>query len=238
MDGSGAGHASPSSAAAPRTASWSAPSSSTERIRRRRRARSKIGDVDPRRLDGRPPSQAGRPAMGLEEAQRVALGGRAHAGGDAGGPQALGGERRAARRGRAGRRGSRSSRATSDSGRPARSSIAAVSAPRPRKGDSASATADTGACGHVQAAVGVGVVVPRGALVLAGEPQRPARGVARGRRVDRQHPPDDHAKLPAASASIASSSSRVFPPRMRSTGRRSRRCGLTPSSQSSAASGE
>ena len=134
--------------------------------------------------------------------------------------------------------GSRSSSATSDS-RPARAlehrrgQRAAPAEGRQRLGDRRHRR-----LGHVQAAVGGRVVVPGGALVLAGEPQRAARGVARGRRVDRQHPPDDHAKLPAASASIASSSSRVFPPRMRSTGRRSRRCGLTPSSQSSAASGE
>ena len=88
--------------------------------------------------------------------------------------------------------------------------------------------------GGVQAAVARGVVVPRGALERAREPERPARRRGARRRVPGQDPPEDHAKLPARSVAIASSSSRVCPRRIRSSGRRSPRLGFSPTSQRSA----
>ena len=233
----GAGHASPSSLAASRTTSWSGLSSSTERIRSRRRARSKRVTLihEASMVDHHRRPVARRCVS--KRRQRVALSGRAHARGDARRPQALRGQ------------GLRLVEVQQAGGLAQIERQERQPAPRAlehrRRQRAAPAEGRQRLChrrhrtlGHVQAAIGRRVVVPRGALVLAGEPQRAARGVVCGRRVDRQHPPDDHAKLPAASTSIASSSSRVLPLRMRSTGRRSRRCGLTPSSQSSAAAGE
>ena len=190
-------------------------------------------DVDPARLERRPPAQPGGLRVRVEQPRGVALRGRAPARRDLGRAQRLGGqhervvevdERRAVVQLDHGQR-QRPAHAREQ----VRVQFTGPAERRERLGDRGHRR-----LAHVQAAVAGAVVVPPGALERAREPERPARRRGAGRRVPGQDPPQVHAKLPARSVAIASSSSRACPRRIRSSGRRSPRLGFSPTSQRSA----
>ena len=93
------------------------------------------------------------------------------------------------------------------------------------------------AVGEVEAAVGLGVVVPAFALVDAREPEWTVLTAWITVCVPGEAAVQDHANESARSARIARISSSALPARTRSIGRRSSRFGFAPSSHSRAASG-
>ena len=220
--------------AAARTSSSPAPSGATRAHAQRARGAVEQRDVDPARLERRPPAQPGRLRMASRTAARHRPASR-RAGSSR--PPRAAAPRRPSTTG-----SSRSTSApcassascASASARPIRTSSPEPQLTRAAERRERLRDRRDGRFADVEAAVAGRIVMAAGALERAREPERPARRRGARRRVPGQDPPEDHAKLPARSVAIASSSSRAWPRLIRSSGRRSPRLGLKPSSQRSA----
>src|SRR5258708_30976867 len=191
-------------------------------------------DVRPERSPGRQPAKARRVAMAPIEIERLRLRDRSAGGGDPRGPEVLAPQHRRIVE-------------IEDPGsaiqlEPAECERQAAAA---QDGSRQALTAERGellddaglrTVGEVQAAVGVGIVVPALALEDARKRQRPVPRLLSHAPTPCEAAVERHANESARSARIARINSSARPARTRSIGRRSPSRGLTPDSHESAAS--